>query len=62
MNKRLHRSKQNAILAGVCSGIAKYFNTDPSIVRIIVAILAFFTSGIPVVLIYILMAVILPEE
>lgn len=62
MNRRLHKSKQNAILAGVCSGIAEYFNIDPTIVRVIVVILAFFTSGIPVALIYILMAVILPEE
>lgn len=31
--KRLYRSRQSCIIAGVCGGIAEYFNIDPSIVR-----------------------------
>ena len=32
--RRLYRSS-NKILGGVCSGIADYFNTDPTIIRIL---------------------------
>lgn len=38
--KRLHRSKRDKVIAGVCSGLAHYFNTDPVLVRIIWLILA----------------------
>ncbi len=43
--KRLYRVEQGKILAGVCGGVAEYFNIDPSIVRIIWAAL-FFAGGI----------------
>lgn len=32
--KKLYRSKQKRILAGVCGGIAEYFNLDPTIIRL----------------------------
>lgn len=34
MEKKLYRVKDGKIIAGVCGGIAKYFNVDPKIVRI----------------------------
>ncbi len=37
--KRLFRSKENKIIAGVCGGIAEYFKIDPVIVRLIWVIL-----------------------
>ena len=33
--KRLYRSKENKVIAGVCGGIAEYFKIDPVIVRLI---------------------------
>lgn len=39
--KRLYRSKDNKIIAGVCGGIAEYFNIDPVIVRLIWVLLLF---------------------
>jgi phage shock protein PspC (stress-responsive transcriptional regulator) len=33
--KRLYRDEQNKVLGGVCSGIARYFNIDPLVVRIL---------------------------
>ena len=33
--KRLYRSRKDKIIAGVCGGIAEYFNIDPVIIRII---------------------------
>jgi phage shock protein PspC (stress-responsive transcriptional regulator) len=39
--KRLYRSETDRKIAGVCSGIAEYFNVDPAIVRIVFAALVF---------------------
>lgn len=59
-DKRIYRSKKNKIIAGVCSGIAEYFNIDPTIVRIIF-ILLIFGQGAGI-LIYIICWFIIPEE
>jgi phage shock protein PspC (stress-responsive transcriptional regulator) len=57
--KRLYRDENNKFIAGVCSGIANYFNTDPVIIRIIF-IIAFFTFGIAL-LPYIILWVAVPS-
>lgn len=57
--KRLYKSRNNKMLCGVCVGIADYFNIDPTIVRVLWAVLALAAgSGI---LAYILCAIIMPE-
>ena len=38
--KRLYKSRNNKMICGVCAGIADYFNIDPSIVRVLWAVLA----------------------
>lgn len=57
---RFERSKTDFIIAGVCSGIAKYFKVDTSIVRLI-AILSFYL-GIWIVAFYLLLAYLTPTE
>ena len=37
--KRLYRSKSDCVFAGVCGGLAQYLGVDPTIVRIVTAIL-----------------------
>lgn len=60
MGKKLYRIRQGKIFAGVCGGIAKYFDVDPKIVRLLcVAVIAAYGSG---VLIYIIFAVFVPQE
>ena len=59
-NKKLMRSKSNRMLAGVCGGVAAYFNMDPTIVRIIYVLLTF--AGAAGVLIYLIMWLLIPEE
>lgn len=39
--KRLFRSKNNKVIAGVCGGIAEYFKIDPVIVRLIWVLMVF---------------------
>ena len=46
MKKRLYRSKTDKKLCGVCAGVADYFGIDPTIVRVIWALLAFFYGTI----------------
>ena len=60
MNRRLYRSRRDSILGGVAGGVADYFDMDPSIVRIVWAVLALVTGGIFLVL-YIVMWIVVPE-
>jgi phage shock protein C len=57
---RLYRSRSDRMLAGVAGGIAEMVGIDPSLVRIGWVVLAFASGGL-VVLLYILMAIIVPE-
>lgn len=57
--ERLYKSRNNKMICGVCAGIADYFNIDPSIVRVLWAVLA-LAAGTGV-LAYIACAIILPE-
>lgn len=59
VEKKLTRST-NKVLAGVCGGIAEYFDVDPTLVRAIYAILAIFTTGFPGLLLYIILMLIMP--
>ncbi|HEY6976719.1 MAG TPA: PspC domain-containing protein, partial [Chitinophagaceae bacterium] len=58
---RLYRDESDKLLGGVCAGLANYLRMDPSIVRILFAIITFggFGAG---VLIYILLWIILPSK
>ena len=59
--KRLYRSSQNRMIAGVCAGIAEYFEVDPTIVRLI-AVLLLFVGIFPAVLAYIIFWIVVPEK
>ena len=60
--KRLVRSVTDKKVAGVCAGIAKYFDIDPVIVRVVYAILTIFSAAFPGIILYIACAFIMPEE
>lgn len=55
--KQLLRSRKNRMIAGVCGGIAEYFNIDATIVRVLWVI--FFHVGL---LAYLLFWILVPEE
>lgn len=57
--KKLYRSETDKMLCGVCGGIAEYFDVDPTIIRLLWAVLACTGSGI---LAYIIAAVIIPRR
>ena len=60
MEKKLYRSKKDKKIAGVCAGVAEYFNIDSTIVRLGVVI--FTLMGGCGLLAYIVAAVIMPEK
>jgi phage shock protein PspC (stress-responsive transcriptional regulator) len=59
--KQLTRSRSNRMIAGVCAGLGEYLGIDPTIVRLLV-ILAFFTGFGGIALVYLVMALVIPEQ
>jgi len=51
----------NKMLAGVCAGMAEYWDVDPTVVRVVYAALTVFSAGFPGVLLYIIMALLMPQ-
>lgn len=58
--KKLLRSNDRW-LAGVCGGIADYFDWDPAVVRIFYLLLSLFSAGFPGILIYLVLWLIMPK-
>jgi len=58
--KRLYRSK-NRMISGVCGGIAEYFNIDPTVVRLVWALITLGSLGLGIVG-YIIAMVVIPEQ
>ncbi|MGD0523209.1 MAG: PspC domain-containing protein [Candidatus Microgenomates bacterium] len=59
-SKQLYRSEKNRVIAGVCGGLADYFNFDPVIIRIFLVLITLFGgSG---VLLYLILWVVIPTE
>ena len=59
MEKKLYRNTHNKMIAGVCSGVAEYLNIDPTIVRLIWALVGLSGAGL---LAYLIAAIIIPEK
>lgn len=59
--KQLTRSTSNRMLAGVCAGLGDYLGIDPTIVRLL-TVLAFFTGFGGIAVVYLVMAIVVPEQ
>ena len=58
MEKKLYRSTTNKTIAGVCGGMAEYLNIDPTVVRVIWALVSLSGTGL---IAYLICALIIPE-
>lgn len=58
--KRLYRSQNNRVFAGICGGLGEYYNVDPVLVRIIAVFLTLFL-GFPF-LVYLVAIFVIPQE
>jgi phage shock protein C len=61
-NKRLYKSKENKVIAGVMGGLGEYFEIDPVFLRVVYIFVSVFTAIFPGIIAYILMALIMPEK
>lgn len=59
-DKRLYRSSVNYMLAGVCGGIAEYFNIDTTLIRLAWIVLTCMSCGTGIVA-YIIAAIVIPK-
>ncbi|HEY7522336.1 MAG TPA: PspC domain-containing protein [Candidatus Limnocylindrales bacterium] len=60
--RRLYRSRTNRQLAGVCAGVAEYLGGDPTFVRLATVVVGLFTGIFPMVVLYIVAAIVVPER
>jgi phage shock protein C len=60
MKKKLYRSKKDKMIAGVCGGIAEYFDVDPTLIRLLTVL--FVLLGGAGVVAYIIAWIIIPKN
>jgi phage shock protein C len=58
--KRLYRSRDNQMIAGVCAGLAEYMDVDPTLVRL--AMVLFTLAGGSGIILYLIAWIIIPER
>lgn len=61
MEKKLYRTEgREALLFGVCGGVAEYFNLDPTLVRVVMVLLMWFKGA--ALILYLIAALLLPRK
>ncbi len=60
--KRLYKSETDKKIAGVCAGLAEYFDVDPTLVRVGYVLATLVTGFVPGVLGYLILAIITPKK
>lgn len=60
--KRLYRSRDDRMIAGVLGGLGEYLGIDPTIVRLLWVLGTFLTGIAPGVVLYVLFWAIIPRE
>ncbi len=59
--KRLFRSKKDRMLGGVCAGLGEHLDVDPTVIRLIWAVVTVLSMGTGLI-VYLLAWIIIPEE
>lgn len=60
--KKLYKKTSEKKICGVCAGLAEYLNMDVTVVRLLFVLLSLFTTGFPGILVYVIMALVMPDE
>ena len=60
--RKLTRSLHDKKIAGVCGGIAEYFGVDATLIRVGYILLSIFSAGFPAIVVYIILAFVMPEN
>ncbi len=59
--KKLHRSRNHRMIAGVMGGVAEYFGWSPNLTRILFFIISSASAAVPGILIYLILWLIMPK-
>lgn len=59
--KKLYRSRDERMIAGVCGGLGEYFEVDPTLIRLLF-VLGIFATFSSTFWLYLIMMIIVPEE
>jgi phage shock protein C len=62
MTKKFYRSVSQKMLGGVCGGLAEYFDTDVSLVRLLFVGIGLLTAVLPMTFFYIIAWIVVPQE
>ena len=60
--KKLHRSRTDRKIAGVCGGLGEYLDVDPTIVRLLAIVFGIATGIFPFLIGYIIAGFVVPER
>ena len=60
--KRLHRSLNQKMIAGICGGLAEYFDIDVSLVRLIFVAISIASALIPMFIFYVVAWIVIPAQ
>lgn len=58
--KKLYRSREDRMIAGVCGGLGEYFEVDPTLIRLLF-VFGTFATGSGLLWVYLIMMIIVPE-
>ena len=58
---RLRRSHRHRIVAGVCGGIAEWLGWDPTVVRVLYAVVSVLSAAFPGILVYLVLWIAMPR-
>jgi len=60
--KRLKRSRKEKMVAGVCGGLAEYFDMDPTVMRLLYVLVSVISAAFPGILVYLILWIIVPPD
>jgi len=50
------------MIAGICGGVAEYFDVDPTVVRLVYVIISVFSVAFPGILVYLIAWLLMPQD
>lgn len=60
--KKLYRSNENKIFAGIIGGVGEYFDVDPVVLRLLWVLIIIFTGLVPGIVAYLIAMLVVPEK
>jgi phage shock protein C len=60
--KKLYRNSDNVMLKGLLGGLGEYFNTDPTLLRLLFTFFVVFTAIVPGTIVYFVASWIVPKK